>query len=629
MNWLRRLPASPLRLSGHEIELDLTRVAVYGGLEAAPIRLFACLKHPGSQNAFAAVDLPVIRRERKDMHQLGVLLALVSASVGQTTVPAVGKYVVLKQPGVAVIKDYRPEPPEVLDRPTDVSFCVVDVQGDWLWVNTPRGMGWVNRSDALLPEDAVPFFSAQIEANPKDAEAWGRRGVARSLLADMAFLRDLNEAIRLNPRDPRWLHERARCCATAATGGPAEHPGRQTLLDRALADASEAARLDPTNASHVVVQGSIWRVLGNTDKESTCADAALRLDPACADAYCLRAMVREDAHDPNGALADYGKAIELNPGHGDAYNNRALLLSELHAYDRVIDDATACLRLGARPAQAYRLRGLAWDGKRDADKALADLDASLRLEPGDKHALMYRAEAKQMKGDLPGAIEDIEKAAASAPDDLTILPVLAGLQMQCRNWTKALATLQTWVARAPNDPRPHGGLADLYATCPDNTIQDGKKAVECAKRACELTQWKNPFPIDTLATACAMAGDLAGAVHWEKVALEDASFVARNGAEARHRLKQYEAAVAAITFMSLASEGELDESKITWENYEKIKCGMSLSEVVAILGPPGRGSGRFYDCVWLPKKAPTMIRVMFDENGKVGSKAQIGLGDRN
>jgi len=475
------------------------------------------------------------------MPQLGILLALISAPLSGTVTPTVGKYVLLKQPDVAVVKDCKVQPLAVLDRPKDILFQVVEVQGDWLWIYTPRGMGWVPRSDVLLPEDAVAFFSAQINSNAQDAEAWGRRGVARTFLGEVAGLGDLTEANRLSPGDARWLHQRARCYASAASGQAAEAWGRQAVLDKALSDTVEAARLDPQDASHLALQGSIWRVLGNAEKVGACAEAALRLDPGCADAYCLRAMVLEDTQEVDRALQDYAKAIEINPGHGDAYNNRALLLWKLHAYDRVIDDATACLRLDYWPAQAHRLRGLAWVGKRDPDKALADLDISLRLQPGDTSALMGRAGARQMKGDLAGAVEDVEKAVASAPDDLTILPVLAGLQRQCRNWTRALATLQIWAARAADDPRPHGGLADHYATCPDSALRDGKKAVECARRSCELTQWTNPYPLDTLAAACAEAGDFASAIHWEKSALENESFATRNGVQARAKLQLYEA----------------------------------------------------------------------------------------
>lgn len=46
----------------------------------------------------------------------------------------------------------------------------------------------------------------------------------------------------------------------------------------------------------------------------------------------------------------------------------------------------------------------------------------------------------------------------------------------------------------------------LLATAPDPHLRDGKTAVDLATRACELTRYKQPFYIGTLAAACAEAG---------------------------------------------------------------------------------------------------------------------------
>jgi len=55
-------------------------------------------------------------------------------------------------------------------------------------------------------------------------------------------------------------------------------------------------------------------------------------------------------------------------------------------------------------------------------------------------------------------------------------------------------------------------LAWLLATHPDEKIRNGPRAVEMAKRACELTKWTQPFLIGTLAAAYAEAGQFGDAV---------------------------------------------------------------------------------------------------------------------
>ncbi|MCE5268206.1 MAG: tetratricopeptide repeat protein [Planctomycetaceae bacterium] len=56
------------------------------------------------------------------------------------------------------------------------------------------------------------------------------------------------------------------------------------------------------------------------------------------------------------------------------------------------------------------------------------------------------------------------------------------------------------------DPRSiaaENNLAWLLATCPADRVRSGKRAIEHATRACELTHWKHPSPIDTLSVALA------------------------------------------------------------------------------------------------------------------------------
>jgi tetratricopeptide (TPR) repeat protein len=86
------------------------------------------------------------------------------------------------------------------------------------------------------------------------------------------------------------------------------------------------------------------------------------------------------------------------------------------------------------------------------------------------------------------------------------------------------------------------GLAWLLAACPEAKHRDGKRAVELATKACQLTGWKDVNCIDTLAVAYAETGDFDQAIKYEKQAIEGLTKDEdkKPGDEFRARLKLFE-----------------------------------------------------------------------------------------
>jgi protein O-mannosyl-transferase len=92
----------------------------------------------------------------------------------------------------------------------------------------------------------------------------------------------------------------------------------------------------------------------------------------------------------------------------------------------------------------------------------------------------------------------------------------------------------------PRDGNACNNHAMIMASCPVAKYRDGKKAVEIATRACELTQWKRSDFLDTLAAAYAEAGDFNAAIKWETKAIETMTDE-RTREPSRSRLVLYEA----------------------------------------------------------------------------------------
>ena len=94
----------------------------------------------------------------------------------------------------------------------------------------------------------------------------------------------------------------------------------------------------------------------------------------------------------------------------------------------------------------------------------------------------------------------------------------------------------------PQETLALNSVAWILATCPDDAVRDGELAIDYATQACEISEWKSPNDLDTLAAACAEAGQFEEAVKWQTQAIELAENAGREDlADYQSRLELYQA----------------------------------------------------------------------------------------
>jgi len=109
-----------------------------------------------------------------------------------------------------------------------------------------------------------------------------------------------------------------------------------------------------------------------------------------------------------------------------------------------------------------------------------------------------------------------------------------------KEYHQAMSSLERSIEADPEYAPPRNDLAWLLATVEKKELRDGKRAVEIAMKACELTNWKNAEYLDVLAVAYARAGDFEQAVKWQEKAVEGMkSYDGRARRIARERLRSY------------------------------------------------------------------------------------------
>jgi tetratricopeptide (TPR) repeat protein len=236
---------------------------------------------------------------------------------------------------------------------------------------------------------------------------------------------------------------------------------------------------------------------------------SLRIAPGRAETRNNLGVVLYNQGNLEGAALNYAEALRLNPGLADAHNNLGVLL---YNQGRLADAAAhyaEALRLNPRDAHALNNLGVVLFEQGQLQEALTHYRAALRLDPGYGDAHNGLGEALCREGKLADAL-----AHFGAAERLN-----------------------------PSDGEAYKNRARMMAACPEAKYRDGRGAVALATRACELAGWTKPEFVDTLAAACAEAGDFAAAASWQAKAIELLPDERKKG-DYRSRLSLYHSRVA-------------------------------------------------------------------------------------
>ncbi|HEV3384242.1 MAG TPA: tetratricopeptide repeat protein [Gemmata sp.] len=271
---------------------------------------------------------------------------------------------------------------------------------------------------------------------------------------------------------------------------------------------SDKVKQDEKDTWARLCRGQVWSLVEDYDKAIKDFDEVIQLDPKNASAFTNRAAAWFGKEEFDKAIKDYDEAIKINPKAADAFIGRGQTRASKQEYDKAIDDYTEAIKINPKYFEAFIARGEAWNEKKEYDKAIKDLDEAVRLDPKSASAFNGRARVWYARQEYEKAIKDYTQAIKLDAEQDDAL----------------------------------NGLAWLLATCPQAKYRDGKRAVELATKACEVSEWEEAGYIDTLAASYAETGDFDKAIKYEKQAIEllTEEEEKRLGDEFRARLKLFE-----------------------------------------------------------------------------------------
>ncbi len=160
-----------------------------------------------------------------------------------------------------------------------------------------------------------------------------------------------------------------------------------SLLLAGLAAAEVGEKATPADAKPALRTSAQWYQSAYDKRhqhnfEAAIADAteAIKLDPSNAKAWLERGISRNNQKDYEGAIEDCNQAVKIAPDFADCIRIRGEIKARMKNYIGAISDFDEAIKLQPKFSRAYGNRAEAYHALGKDEQALADYNISLSLD---------------------------------------------------------------------------------------------------------------------------------------------------------------------------------------------------------------------------------------------------------
>ena len=292
----------------------------------------------------------------------------------------------------------------------------------------------------------------------------------------------------------------------------------------------EALRLRPDDPGVVRGLGLLMLSRGALDEALEHLHRAERLDPGSVDSQVALARALGQAGRPGEAMAHYDKALAIDPSHPGATLDRAALLVANGRKDEAETILEALLEGEIEPpvrARALFNLGVIESTRGSALAARERYREALDADPGLGEARLFYAADLAREGRYGEAAEHLQLLVDREPDNLRARLAEATALVFAGRHGRAVQRLDEGIARTGGDARLALALAKLLATCPDDAVRDGARALSLAQQLYGARRTLEHAEV--LAMAFAETGDFDQAIAIQKSLVASAAEMGEAG----------------------------------------------------------------------------------------------------
>jgi tetratricopeptide (TPR) repeat protein len=367
------------------------------------------------------------------------------------------------------------------------------------------------------------FLAAEDIATAERAEALMLRGRLQS--EEKKAIEDFDAAIALDPENTNYGLVRAMYLRS------------KNKYDDALAAVDKLIEQSPEDANALILRGEVFREMGKTDEAIAAFDAATKLAPESPAPYQHRGEIYREKKEYGQAVTEFTKVLELQPGDVLPLVHRA----EAYLFDGKLEEALADADAVLEKQQivaAHRLRGEILAQLNRLDEAIEEMEQLTKSVPNQPELKIQLAMYYLINKQPREAISEYDDVLLLDPENFLALRSRGDAYLNIGQHAEAIADFEKALKIEAEDTTILNNLAWVLATSPQGDLRDGKRAVELATKACELTEYKLPHILSTLAAAFAESGNFDNAVEWSQkaVAMDDPE----NDAQLEKELASYQ-----------------------------------------------------------------------------------------